>query len=365
MLRLCAGLLVGWALLAQSAWTKSVDMAQVVEVMPLVAGVAYLEDTQGTLSAEQALSAEGWRDLAQREMKNGVTESVFWLRISLHHSGDFPLTRWLAAGSTLTQNVAFFQSDARQQLVRQVQAGYHFPLANRPVQSGMFSLLDVTLLPNQHQTVLVRLQTNNTLILSAKLWEPLAYREYELNKKTSDMMLISMAFTVGLFLFLAGGARRDWILLSVGGWLLCYVMYEFVFFGYAYQHIFNQANHWLWLRPITFAMLAIMFFIVFMYFALQLDKQPVLKNIMRGALLVFGSIPFVMVFDAHLAVRLANVLTMGFLLVGPLLILSFWRQRAPFTAALLLASLAAALFMGQRLLYLLGCCPIRCLRSIG
>lgn len=153
----------------------------------------------------------------------------------------------------------FFQFDSRGHLLRRVQAGYHFPLANRPVNSGMYSLLDVALVPNETQTVLIRLQTNNTLILSAQLWEPLAYREYELNKKISDMMLISMAFTVGLFLFLAGGARRDWILLSVGGWLLCYVLYGFVFFGYAYQHFFSGGNAWLLLRPTTFAMLAIMF----------------------------------------------------------------------------------------------------------
>ncbi len=352
-----AGLWFSLIWLAQSVWAKPVDMAQVVEVMPLVGAMAYLEDASATLSAEQALHASGWADLAQREKKNGVTESAFWLRLTLHNSGDFPLTRWLAAGSTLTQNVMFFQFDSRGHLLRRVQAGYHFPLANRPVNSGMYSLLDVALAPNETQTVLIRLQTNNTLILSAQLWEPLAYREYELNKKTSDMMLISMAFTVGLFLFLAGGARRDWILLSVGGWLLCYVLYEFVFFGYAYQHFFSGGNAWLLLRPTTFAMLAIMFFIVFMYFALQLDQHPVLKNVMHGAFVAFGAIPFVMLFDAHLAVRLANVFTMLFLLVGPVLIISFWRRRARYTAALLLASLSAAVFMGQRLLYLLGLLP--------
>ena len=345
-------MLVMGLLLFNQAWSKPVDVSQVDTKTTLTETLYQLEDASASLTLKQVIQHADWQPLDAVTKKTGVTPSAFWLKLTLTNASAHPVTRWLAAGSSLTQNVQYYQVDGQHQLLRFVQSGYHFPLKNRPVETGLFNLIDIQLAPAETQTIYIRLKTNNTLVLSADLWNPVAYREFELGKKVGDLVLLSIAFTIGLFLFLGGAARRDWLLLSVGGWLLCYVLYEFVFLGYAYQHLFSSGEHGVLFRPMTFAMLAFLFFIVFLYLSLQLKDSPLLRLFMKGAFVVFALIPFITFFDVHLAINLANYATLVFMLLSPWIIVLRWKKRAPNTGVLLAAALIVVLFMSQRMLYL-------------
>lgn len=140
-------------------------------------------------------------------LKYGVTRSAYWLRLSLRNASDQPVERMLEIGYAILSDIEFHQPLA-DGTYQSVTTGAAAPFSTR-AYPGRFFVFPLTLPAHSEQVVYLRIKTESSLLVPAKLWTPAAFHAHERNDYVFQAWYFGMASAMILFNFLLFIALRD------------------------------------------------------------------------------------------------------------------------------------------------------------
>jgi signal transduction histidine kinase/CheY-like chemotaxis protein/predicted Ser/Thr protein kinase len=236
------------ALAAHHAWAlQTVTLSGERDRHPLSHRLEYLEDPDGQLGLSDVLDPERagkFRPTTQRIPNFGLTSSVYWVRFQVSNQTRAK-SRWiLELDWVIVDLVDLFvpTSDAKGGYTR-LQSGNQRPFSIRPAEhpKPTFPLL---LQPGQTRTYYMRLESGDTMLVPLNLWPEEAYQENHAKEQ------IILGFYYGAFIILiftnlfAYFSMRDRSYLYFVLSLVCILLYQLVFTGFAHQYLWPGASWW-------------------------------------------------------------------------------------------------------------------------
>lgn len=172
----------------------------------------------------------------------GYTASAYWLRLNIHNDTDAEIVKMLEIGYSNLSNVQLYQN-SKTTTLQTTLTGSALPFSSRPYAHRYF-IFPLKLAPHATHTLHLRLQSIDSLLVPARLWEPQAFHEYERNDYNSQALYFGMGIAMVLFNLLLFFVLKESV-------YLLYVV--FVFFstislaaqnGLAQQYLWPQAGTW-------------------------------------------------------------------------------------------------------------------------
>ncbi len=213
------GLALVWQLLLCPAMAGEpvVDASQVgTGPASLTAHFAVLEDPAGAMTLTDVQQPE-----AAVRFKTGIapasaltigfTRSAYWLRLSLDNPTAQPLQRMFEIGYPLLSSVQFHQPGADGSY-RSIHTGALEPFSSRAYAHRYF-VFPLTLPAQSRQVVYVRLQSTDSIVVPARLWEVAAFHADERADYGRQAWFFGMGAAMVLFNLLLFVVLRDGIYL--------------------------------------------------------------------------------------------------------------------------------------------------------
>ncbi|WP_342740801.1 ATP-binding protein [Bradyrhizobium sp. B117] len=224
------------------AGEDGVDLARITDGASLIPSLSFLDDREGRLSAEEALSHSGWMPASPRAMTLGFTSSAFWLRGTLYNSGDQPVTRWLSVGNERLEDVRYFRFvPGADKPSETVLAGTRIPVRSRPI-TAVRSVFPVTLAPGEKIVFALRVQSRSTVNIQVSAWNPATFQESEAPAALFEFLLIGSVATMAIFTLALGFAQRDRIFLALGTGAIAEIIYDLAFQGLLYRYVLTDGG---------------------------------------------------------------------------------------------------------------------------
>jgi signal transduction histidine kinase/DNA-binding NarL/FixJ family response regulator len=214
-----AGLLLrgalGLALLALAALLAAPASAEVAvgaaASYPLSRALGYLEDPGRRMTLAEVLRADAQGRFApvsqgRTESNFGLTRSVYWLRVTLRKQPQ-AASRWLfEVGYPSLDHIELYQmKDGGWQ--RQV-SGDRYPFGARPAPHRNH-VFPIDLPEGAAHTVYLRVQSDGTITVPAKLWQPEALWQFDQAGYTAIAIYFGMLIALALYNFLLYLSLRD------------------------------------------------------------------------------------------------------------------------------------------------------------
>ena len=310
----------------------------------LTGKVAILEDAGALQTAVAVLAQAGWRVASPADLRQGATESAFWLRLRVCNTATRPLSRWLVLGSPRLEFVDYYQfSGSQGQLQQSAQSGVGRAFDIRPIP-GVLSIFPVVLEPGGEAILLLRVAGRTLVNMQLGLWEPVAYREQEVAHGLSEVVLISVLLAVALLMLVHGLARLDWAQLMLGGWIGLVLSFKLAFEGYIYQYVFPAGGEMALRAPLVLSNLVSILCLILTLNFLALRRMRFWSGLFASLLLACFCTLCFSIFGSLLKVATLTLVMMFVLyILLPLSALAAWRQALPNARVYLLATLGLCL----------------------
>ncbi|OYU42851.1 MAG: hypothetical protein CFE44_21665, partial [Burkholderiales bacterium PBB4] len=140
-----------------------------------------VEDPQGLWTLSDMLSTEGagrfkpWPH-AQKSVNLGITKSALWLRVHVYNGDSKTVDRMLEIAYSRLALVDFYVQGPGETL-QKIHTGYFRPFAQRAFGHRHF-VFPVTLAPGDRQTLYLRVESQTSLEVPARIWTRDAFSEY-------------------------------------------------------------------------------------------------------------------------------------------------------------------------------------------
>lgn len=162
------------ALLCSGASAATLALDAYPERIDLSGSLSLLHDPAGKLHYTEVLAmGDAFREAQPADLVRGFNAGVFWLRVSLVHTGAQPITRWLAVGTAKINLVTLYLRSGNDW--QAMYSGRSVALAQKPVVATD-AVFPVTLAPGENRELLIRVVARGATDMSCILWEPQAYR---------------------------------------------------------------------------------------------------------------------------------------------------------------------------------------------
>lgn len=274
-LRLMVLLLCGLLLLSghASAADKVLDLSQRDhDSVSLTEYFSVLEDPTQSLTLADVQK----RDMASRftggqapaeAVNYGFTQSAYWLRLRLSNPSDQPVERMLEVGYAVLSDIQFHQPIASG-AYQSVTTGAASPFSTRSYPDRFF-VFPLTLPAHAEQVVYLRIRTESSLLVPAKLWTPAAFHAHQRDDYVLQAWYFGMASAMILFNLLLFIALKDSI----------YLLYiSFVLFtALSISAVNGLGKEFIWPDSTLWANVAASIFYVCMYVALLLLMRRMLN----------------------------------------------------------------------------------------
>jgi two-component system, sensor histidine kinase LadS len=204
LLLMCGLFLVfGTGFAAQVESSHVVDASQIgQESLSLTPYFAVLEDPSLGLTLadirrpDLAIRFHGGQ-LPASALNFGFTHSAYWLRLTLRNPGDENLERMLEIAYARLSSVEFYQPVADGSYQSWL-TGRVVPFASRPYKNRNF-IFPVSLPAHSEQTVYLRIQSTDSILIPARLWEPRSFHRDERNDYIGQAWYFGIASAMILF----------------------------------------------------------------------------------------------------------------------------------------------------------------------
>jgi signal transduction histidine kinase/CheY-like chemotaxis protein len=171
-------------LLCLSPLASALEFDERTQSLPLGHALQVFEDASGTASIDDVLAqatAGRFKPHDQATLNAGYSRSAFWLKIDLHYrpgNPDAQRTWLLELAYPPLDHLDLYLADGTgaYRLVRQT--GDALPFARREIRQNNY-LFSLDFLPDQRQTVYLRLQSEGSIQAPLTLWSSTAYLEQQ------------------------------------------------------------------------------------------------------------------------------------------------------------------------------------------
>lgn len=216
----------------------SISLAQYFDVLEDPTQKLTLADVQNPAFARTFKS----NIAAGEALSLGYSASAYWLRLTINNDSDLELAKILELGYSNLSSVQFYQTTKNSSPLATL-TGSATPFATRPYAHHYF-IFPLSLPAHSSQVLYLRLQSIDSLLVPARLWEPQAFHEYERNDYNTQAFYFGMGIAMILFNLLLFFVLRETV----------YLLYvSFVFFstltlaaqnGLAQQYLWPHASAW-------------------------------------------------------------------------------------------------------------------------
>lgn len=199
-----------WLAVNAFAADKVLDASRLdAEPVSLTPFLAVLEDPSQKLTLADVrtarVAASFKTDAAPAEaLSFGITQSAYWLRLSLRNDSDQAVERLLEIAYARLSSIEFHQPTAAG-AYQSISTGMALPFATRPYKNRYF-VFPIKLPAHAEQVVYLRIHSASAILVPGKLWTPRAFNAYERNDYLVQAWYFGMASAMVLFnvlLFLA------------------------------------------------------------------------------------------------------------------------------------------------------------------
>ncbi|UCC53076.1 MAG: hypothetical protein JSV68_03745, partial [Anaerolineaceae bacterium] len=169
------------------------------EQHPLGPHLEILEDKEGAWTIEDVTSPEIAAQFVTNQEESpgfGFTDSAYWVRIQATNEAD-AASNWLIVLDTDVYTIDYYYPIENGVGYDSVHTGTARPFATRDVSSTDY-VFRLPLPPQQTETIYMRFESEDTLILTLSLWSESAYFQYAKAK------LARLSFFYGILFILAG-----------------------------------------------------------------------------------------------------------------------------------------------------------------
>ncbi len=328
---------------------KVLDVSMAIEAdnlqstgLSLTEYFAVLEDSSLKLTLADIQSP----DIAKRfsaisgpasDLHYGYSGSAYWLRLRLKNPGEHRLTRMLEIQYPSLSFVQLHQPALEGQKGAQngyysVYTGLATPFSTRPYRNRQF-VFPLTLPAHSEQIVYLRIQSDTSVIIPAKLWTPQAFHEYERNDYLVQALYFGIAIALFLFNLLLFFALRDIIYLLYIAFISSSTMVIATHTGLAHEFLWPKAAAWANSSTFVAYSLAIATFSFFLRIMLNTVKNvPKLDKVVIFIGIAYLTSPILFIVSVGTFSQLAAIMNFISLLsvLGIGLFLSFKGQKNAF-----------------------------------
>ncbi|WP_422776427.1 hybrid sensor histidine kinase/response regulator [Pseudomonas mediterranea] len=171
-------------LLCLSPLASALEFDEFTQSLPLGQALQVFEDANGTATLDDVLAeaaAGRFKPHDKETLNAGYSRSAFWLKIDLHyrpHNVNAQRTWLLELAYPPLDHLDLYLPDASgvYRLVRQT--GDALPFSAREIRQNNY-LFSLDFVPDQHQTVYLRLQSQGSIQAPLTLWSSTAYLEQQ------------------------------------------------------------------------------------------------------------------------------------------------------------------------------------------
>ena len=191
--------LPAFALNQPSLPTNSISATTVNGMLSLDGKIEYLEDADALYSVDDIVAGHyyGNYKTTQGAFNKGMTTSAFWFVQPLHNpSTSNDINRLLEISYPPLDNVDVYviSSDGTRDVM---QAGDSKPFDVRPKQDSSY-LFPIHFSANEKKLVLIRVQSEGSVRVPIKLWDPIHYEE----KNRQYLLIMGIYFGIMLLMFI-------------------------------------------------------------------------------------------------------------------------------------------------------------------
>ncbi|KAF2409753.1 Signal transduction histidine kinase [Pseudomonas antarctica] len=160
----------------------AVEFNQSTRSLPLGRVMQVLEDPTDALTIAQVSSpayAAQFKTHDNATLNAGYSRSVFWLKVDLHYTAidpRAPRTWFLELAYPPLNRLDLYQGDGTGQYRLTTRTGSALPFSSREVRQSNY-LFKLSFVPDQQQTVYLRLQSEGSIQAPLTLWSATAYME--------------------------------------------------------------------------------------------------------------------------------------------------------------------------------------------
>ncbi len=163
---------------------SAIEFNQDTRSLPLGRVMQVLEDPTDALTIEQVSSptyAAQFKLHDQATLNAGYSRSVFWLKVDLHYTAKdtrAPRTWFLELAYPPLNHLDLYQNDGTGNYRLTTRTGSALPFSSRDVSQSNY-LFKLNFVPDQRQTVYLRLQSQGSIQAPLTLWAGTAYLEQQ------------------------------------------------------------------------------------------------------------------------------------------------------------------------------------------
>jgi signal transduction histidine kinase len=226
---------------------RVVDASQIgPEALSLTEYLSVLEDVSGKLTLDEVqktpLAARFQGGLpAAYGINHGLTQSAFWLRLTLCNNSAQPLQRMLELRFALLSKIQFHQPLASGGW-QSVSTGNVMPFASR-VYPNRFFVFPVHLAAHQKQVLYLRIESLNSMNIIPFLSTPQQFHRWERNDYLIQAWYFGMALAMILFNLVLLIALRELIYGLYLNFAFCAAITVAVYNGFANEYVWPNWPH--------------------------------------------------------------------------------------------------------------------------
>ena len=271
--RACGWLGFLWAALqfaaADAAWAEEFWLSGGERGVVLTAYHEMLEDRGGSFSPEEAAKTPAlppFVKIDQPQLNLGFSASTFWLKTVLVNPTAKEITSWLEISPTRLQTVSLHL--LKQGRWERLDAGTRQPFNLRAIKYRQ-SVFPVSVRPGEKVTAYIRIAGETSISIETRIWSEAAFRAAEAQNALWNGVQMGILIAVllcGLILF---HSFRIPAFLYLSLSMLAYFFNEIGMKGYSFMLLWPNATTWATSSLLLFALLAIVFHVLFVREFLQ------------------------------------------------------------------------------------------------
>lgn len=311
-------LLLTWLPMLASA----VDFDESTRSLPLGRTMQVLEDSSGRATIDQVTAPEAQArfHLNTDDVLNaGYSKSAFWIRLDLRYAprqSEIARNWLLELAYPPMDHVELYQADADGHFYRSQITGDTLPYSNRVIRQNNF-VFDIPFVPQQAQTLYLRVQSEGSVQVPLTLWSSNAYLEAQPERLYVLGMIYGVLLGMLVYNLFIYVSVRDTSYLYYILYIASFGLYQVSVNGAGVEFLWPE-NPW-WANAATPLLIgaAAFFGCQFSRSFLQTREHSRLFDWLLKGLMVYGLVVIVMSLGASygLALRLATLLALLFTVV--------------------------------------------------
>lgn len=183
-----------------------------------------------------------FRPTRQQDLAFGYSRDAIWATLEFSNRGTEPVTRYLEVGPPRLQDIRLYYATGNGRF-RELRAGLQVRVADRllPTRQSAFAL---EFAPGEHRRLFVRVQSENSMTLDLRLWQPTDFLETTRDVDLLNGMQFGALLLFSLYAFVAAVAMRNRSHLYFGMTLLCHATYDVTILQYGYEYLWRDSPDW-------------------------------------------------------------------------------------------------------------------------